>query len=81
METTSSEELMQDDGAVAGPSSRPSESNIVAGAGAGDSQTTIARKTWELQNNIENIGTVDEIYRYDDKQQKDILTTKPWERE
>jgi replication-associated recombination protein RarA len=24
---------------------------------------------------------VDEIYRYDKKQQQDILTTKPWERE
>lgn len=79
----SSDEQMIDDGAIAGPSNRSSETNTAVGAGigGGDSQTTIARKTWELQNSIENVGSVDEIYRYDEKQQKDILTTKPWERE
>ena len=41
----------------------------------------IAKKTWELTNNIENISSVDEIYRYDSKQQQDILTAKPWEKE
>jgi hypothetical protein len=68
--------------AVAGPSSRngapPATANVSA---AGDSQTTIARKTWEMLNNVENVNSVDEIYRYDKKQQQDILTTKPWERE
>lgn len=52
-----------------------------AGPAGGDSQATIAQKTWELSNNIESISTIDEIYRYDKKQQQDILTTKPWERE
>jgi COP9 signalosome complex subunit 5 len=46
-----------------------------------NSQATIAQKTWELSNNIENISIADEIYRYDRKQQQDILTTKPWERD
>jgi len=44
-------------------------------------QSTIAQKTWELSNNIEGISSVDEIYRYDRKEQQDILTAKPWEKE
>jgi len=52
-----------------------------AGPAGGDSQVTIAQKTWEMTNNIEAVSTVDEIYKYDRKQQQDILTTKPWERE
>ena len=34
-----------------------------------------------MLNDIENINAVDEIYKYDDGQQKDILTAKPWEKE
>jgi len=41
----------------------------------------IASKNWELTNNIENISSIDEIYRYDSKQQQDILTAKPWEKD
>jgi COP9 signalosome complex subunit 5 len=44
-----------------------------------DSQN--AQKTWEMSNSIENINIVEEIYRYDKKQQQDILTAKPWEKE
>lgn len=44
-------------------------------------QSGIAQKTWELSNNIETISTMDEIYRYDRKEQHDILTAKPWEKE
>lgn len=51
------------------------------GTPGGDSQATVAQKTWELANNVEAISAVDEIYRYDRQQQQDILTTKPWERE
>ena len=40
-----------------------------------------AQKTWELSNNMETISSLDEIYRYDKKQQQDILTAKPWEKE
>jgi COP9 signalosome complex subunit 5 len=32
-----------------------------------------ARKTWELENNIETIPACDEIFRYDAKQQQQIL--------
>ncbi|XP_052777083.1 COP9 signalosome complex subunit 5-like [Mya arenaria] len=40
-----------------------------------------AMKTWELGNDMETISSVDEIYRYDKKQQQDILTAKPWEKD
>ncbi|KAK3918426.1 COP9 signalosome complex subunit 5 [Frankliniella fusca] len=45
------------------------------------SQSQIAFKTWELSNNIETISATDEIYRYDRKQQQDILAAKPWEKD
>lgn len=40
-----------------------------------------AMKTWEMSNSMETISSIDEIYRYDKKQQTDILTAKPWEKE
>lgn len=51
------------------------------GPSSGNSQANIAQRTWELENNIIENVAVDDIYRYDKKQQQDILTTKPWERE
>ena len=48
---------------------------------ASTSQTTTAQKTWELSNNIEHISAVDEIFKYDKKQQQDILCAKPWDKE
>ena len=50
-------------------------------AGYSGDQGSIAQKTWEMSNNIETISTVDEIYRYDRKEQQDILAAKPWEKE
>uniref|UniRef100_T1J6D1 COP9 signalosome complex subunit 5 n=1 Tax=Strigamia maritima TaxID=126957 RepID=T1J6D1_STRMM len=44
-----------------------------------DSQ--MAQKTWEMSNNMETVQAVDEIYKYNKKQQQDILTAKPWERD
>lgn len=46
-----------------------------------ESQQSIAQKTWELSNNIKTVSSVDEIYRYDRKQQQDILSAKPWDKE
>ena len=40
-----------------------------------------AQKSWALANNIEPVSGADEIYRFDSKQQQDILTAKPWEKE
>lgn len=53
----------------------------MASGSSNDTQTTIAQKTWEMANNVETISTVDEMYRYDRKQQQDILAAKPWEKE
>lgn len=50
-------------------------------ASTSSDQSTIAQKTWEMSNNVETISTVDEIYRYDRKEQQDILAAKPWEKE
>jgi len=50
-------------------------------AGPSSDQNNIAQKTWEMSNCIETISTMDEIYRYDKKEQQDILTAKPWEKE
>lgn len=46
-----------------------------------DSQSTVAQKTWIMANNIDTVSSVDDIYRYDKKQQQDILAAKPWEKE
>lgn len=46
-----------------------------------ETQQQIAQKTWEIANNIEVVSSVDEIYRYDKKQQQDILAAKPWDKE
>ncbi|ESN92732.1 hypothetical protein HELRODRAFT_185158 [Helobdella robusta] len=41
----------------------------------------VAYMTWELSNKIEALSGADEIYHYDEKQQKDILAAKPWEKD
>lgn len=56
----------------------------MSGAGPSSSsepQSSMAQKTWEMANNIESGHAVDDIYRYDRKQQQDILAAKPWEKE
>nr|SVE74218.1 EOG090X078Z [Daphnia barbata] len=45
------------------------------------SQSNIALNNWLLTNNVENISSVDEIYRYDRKQQQDMLAAKPWDKD
>lgn len=52
-----------------------------AGTSNSDSQAQIAQKTWELGNNVEGVSSVDEIYKYDKKQQQDILAAKPWDKD
>lgn len=44
-----------------------------------DSQ--MAQKTFELQNNIEAVNSIDEIYKYSRQQQQEILARKPWMKE
>ncbi|XP_002129245.2 COP9 signalosome complex subunit 5-like [Ciona intestinalis] len=40
--------------------------------------SSMAMKTWEMQNNIETVSAVDEIYKYDYQGQQDMLAAKPW---
>lgn len=40
--------------------------------------SSMAQKTWEMENNIESVNNIDSIFRYDAKQQQEILTAKPW---
>ncbi|KAL1472860.1 hypothetical protein MTO96_039046 [Rhipicephalus appendiculatus] len=43
--------------------------------------SNMAQKTWEMSNNVETVQSVDDLYKYNKKQQQDILTAKPWEKE
>ncbi|CAB4005182.1 COP9 signalosome complex subunit 5 [Paramuricea clavata] len=43
--------------------------------------TSMAQKTWELENNIESVPSVDSIFRYNGQQQQEILSAKPWSKD
>nr|XP_039247602.1 COP9 signalosome complex subunit 5-like [Styela clava] len=42
------------------------------------SGSAMALKTWEMQNSMEIVHSVDEIYKYELKQQQEMLNAKPW---
>lgn len=49
---------------------------------AGSSNATkTAQKRWELENKVATVETADDIYKYNKKEQQQILQAKPWEKE
>ena len=52
-----------------------------SGGSKGKTQAEIAQQNWELNNSMEIVNSVDEIYQYCKKQQQDILHAKPWDKE
>lgn len=45
------------------------------------SQSTTARQNWELTNSVQAFPSTDDIYQYDARQQQEILTARPWEKD
>lgn len=43
---------------------------------ASSSDMEIARKTWEIENDIETIPASDEIFRYDAQEQQSLLAAR-----
>lgn len=41
----------------------------------------MAKKTWELENNIETLPASDEIFKYDGAMQSKIINSRPWEKD
>ena len=44
-------------------------------------QSQIAQKTWEINNFIQEINSMDELYKYDEVAHRNLLTEKPWEKD
>ena len=49
--------------------------------GSSGRQAEIARKTWEMSNNVMEIQPGEDIYRYDKQQQQSIQAAKPWDKD
>ena len=43
--------------------------------------SSMAQKTWEMENNIEPVSSIDSIYKYDRQKNQEILAAKPWQKE
>ena len=49
-------------------------------AGGGDA-SAIARKAFDTANNIQQVSSVDAIFKFNQAEQQEILSKKPWEKE
>lgn len=45
------------------------------------SQSTVARKMWEMENRVMEVASSEDIYKYDRAQQQSMLAAKPWEKD
>lgn len=48
---------------------------------ANATQAQIAQKTWEISNFVQEINSMDELYKYDEEAHRNLLTEKPWEKD
>lgn len=49
--------------------------------GSSGSSSEAAKKTFEATNNIQQVTSVDTIFKYNHTEQQEILSKKPWEKE
>jgi COP9 signalosome complex subunit 5 len=61
----------------------PSDAAVAGPAGEMSRQAKIAKRTWEVANQIVSLppSKADDIYYYDRAEQVQILAAKPWEKE
>lgn len=59
------------------PTTQTSENEPIANA----SQSKIAQKTWEMSNFIQDINSMDELYKFDEAMHRTILSEKPWDKD
>ena len=60
-------------------SSAPATSGAALTANA--SQSHIAQRTWEVSNFIQDINSMDELYKFDEAAHRNVLSEKPWEKD
>ncbi len=44
-------------------------------------QLRIAQKTWEIANMVQDINSMDELYKYDEVAHRNLLSEKPWDKD
>lgn len=44
-------------------------------------QSQIAQKTWEISNFMQDINSMDELYKYDEIAHRQLLADKPWDKD
>lgn len=49
--------------------------------GSSGSSSETAKKAFEAANNIQQVASVDTIFKYNHSEQQEILSKKPWEKE
>ena len=45
------------------------------------SQAQIAQRTWEISNMMQDISSMDELYKYDEVAHRNLLSEKPWDKD
>lgn len=67
--------------AEAKPMMETTTTTVIDSKTATTKSPTMAQMTWELSNDIQEVGAVEDLYKYNYKQQQDIMAAKPWDKE